>query len=377
MNQKELNEIRRRWKPERSAVSVIYGCYVNSAREIVSQFDTPFGLLSHDEGEMYLALMKKVLSGTLGKNLIDIEFATAQVAGSEEHSLLMKLKKELGRDEEARKALFEKIINALSFEETSGYLILLAGESYDVPVYGRDGAERDDAGEVFKYFLCAVCPVRSASPELGYSADSGEFHLNTVGQTVTAPALGFMFPCFDSRATNIYNALYYARKPAELHQELIDALFCTPPVMSAPEQKDAFGAAITGALDAQCSYDIVQAVHEHICARIAEHKEAKDPDKLELSVGEVGAMLRESGVDDDAVESFRAECEKEFGENAALNPNNIIDAKKFKVETPEIKISVSPENSYLIETRIIDGRKYLLIPADSGVEVNGISVSIK
>ena len=30
----------------------------------------------------------------------------------------------------------------------------------------------------------------------------------------------------------------------------------------------------------------------------------------------------------------------------------------------------------MIEARVIDGRKYLLIPADDGVEVNGISVSI-
>ena len=55
---------------------------------------------------------------------------------------------------------------------------------------------------------------------------------------------------------------------------------------------------------------------------------------------------------------------------------NIIESRKFQVTTPEVKISIAPENSYLIETRIIDGRKYLLIPADDGVEVNGIGVNI-
>ncbi len=376
MNQKELNEIRRRWKIDRCSISAIYGCYVNSAKEIVSQFDTSLGLLSHDEAEMYLAIMKKALSGTLGKNLIDIEFATAQVAGSEEHSILMRLKKELLHDDEAREALYRRIIDALALEDESGYLILLAADAYDVPYHGRDGAMQEDGGEVFKYFVCCICPVRSAEPELGYSAQSGEFRLSTAGQTVANPALGFMFPCFDSRATNIYNALYYTRKPAEVHQELIDAVFRTPPVMSAPAQKDAFGAAISDSLDTECSFDVVQSVHEHIRTRIAEHKEAKDPERLELTINEVGAMLRDSGLGDEAVESFCGECEKEFGENAALDPNNIIDAKKFKIETPEIKISVAPESSYLIETRVISGRKYILIPADSGVEVNGINVNI-
>lgn len=376
MNQKELNEIRRRWKLDKNAVSNIYGCYVNSAREIISQFDTSFGLLTHDEAEMYLNILKKTLSGTLGKNLIDIEFATAQVADSDEHRLLMTLKKDMLRNDEARGELCKRIIEALSLEDESGYLILLAADAYDVPHHGRGGAELEDGGEVFKYFLCCICPVKSASAVLGYKADSGEFHSSSAGQTLAAPTLGFMFPCFDGRATNIYNALYYTHKPAELHQELIDAVFRTPALMSAPAQKDAFGAAMADSLDKDCSFDVVQSVHEHIRARIAEHKEAKDPDKLELTIKEVGAMLKDSGLDDEKVESFQEKCEKEFGDNAALDPNNIIDAKKFKIETPDIKISVSPENSYLIETRVISGRKYLLIPADTGVEVNGINVSI-
>lgn len=377
MNQKELNEIRRRWKLDRNAAGSVYGCYVNSAKEIIAQFDMSFGLMTHDEAEMYLGILKKTLSGTLGKNLIDIEFATAQVAGSEEHSLLMKLKKELLHDEEARNALFRRIIDALSLEDESGYLILLAADAYDVPYHGKDGAHFEDSGEVFKYFLCCICPVKSASAALGYDADRGDFHSCTAGQTVAAPQLGFMFPCFDGRATNIYNALYYTHKPAELHQELIDAVFRTQAPMSAPAQKDAFGAAMSGALEGDCSFDVVQSVHEQIRSRILEHKESKEPEKLELTINEVGAMLKGSGLDEEKIASFQGQCEKEFGDGAALDPNNIIDAKKFRIETPEIKISVTPESSYLIETRVINGRKYILIPADSGVEVNGISVNIQ
>lgn len=376
MNQKELNEIRRRWKLDRNAISAVYGCYVNSAKEIISQFDTAFGLLTHDEAEMYLSILKKTLSGTLGKNLIDIEFTTAQVANSEEHRRLMALKKDMLRNDEAREELFRLIINSLTLEEESGYLILLAADAYDVPHHGYDGAELEDGGEVFKYFLCCICPVKSATPALGYQAESGEFHSSTAGQTVAAPLLGFMFPCFDGRATNIYNVLYYTHKPAELHQELIDAVFRTPELMSAPAQKDTFGAVMADALDKDCSFDVVQSVHEQIRSRIVEHKESKDPEKRELTIKEVGAILRDSGLDDERVESFQEKCGKEFGDKSTLDPNNIIDAKKFKIETPDIKISVSPESSYLIETRVISGRKYLLIPADSGVEVNGISVNI-
>jgi hypothetical protein len=39
-------------------------------------------------------------------------------------------------------------------------------------------------------------------------------------------------------------------------------------------------------------------------------------------------------------------------------------------------VSVTPENSYLVESRVIDGRKYILIPAGEDVEVNGLSVRV-
>lgn len=378
MNQRELSEIRRRWKSDRSSVANIYGCYVNSNKEIISSFDSSLGLLSHDESEMYLSILKKTLSGTLGKNLIDIEFETRQVTDGAEHALLMKLKKELLHDEESRNELCGKIISSLSLEGECNYLILLAADAYDVPhMRGHDSDARTDSGEVFKYFLCCVCPVKSASLELGYIPDSGDFHSCSTGQTVASPLLGFMFPTFDERSTNIYNALYYTKKPSELHQELIDALFKTStPPMSAPAQKEAFGSVISASLDSECSFDIVQSVNEQIRNRILVHKDAKIPEKLEISVKEIGEMLRDSGLEDTKVADFEEECEKSFGEGAALNPNNIIDAKKLRIETPEIKISLSPDNASLVEQRIIDGRKYILIPAENGVEINGINVKI-
>ena len=59
-----------------------------------------------------------------------------------------------------------------------------------------------------------------------------------------------------------------------------------------------------------------------------------------------------------------------------LIPPSMCGTGKFEITTPEVKITVAPENSYLIEARMIGGRRYLLIPADDGVEVNGVSVNI-
>ena len=63
-------------------------------------------------------------------------------------------------------------------------------------------------------------------------------------------------------------------------------------------------------------------------------------------------------------------------ETDLLRPGNLVNAKKMEISLPEVKISVDPKFGYLVQTRILDGKKYIVISADSGVEINGVSVSI-
>ena len=376
MNQKELNEIRRRFRPDKNNFNRIFGCYVNSNREVISWIDASLGLMRQEEQEMYLGLLKKTLSGTLGRNLVDIEFTTMQVAGSDEHRLLQTLRQTECKDESARETLCRKIIDAVDLGETN-YLILLAADAYDVPYRGRDDEEQADASsEVYRYFVCSICPVKAPTLALRYDTDENAFHSSSTGHVAASPELGFLFPAFDDRSANIYNALFYNKDADVLHSEVIDAVFRVDAPLSAAEQKNVFDTALCETLEKDCSYAVVQSVHEQLRGRIAEHKESRDPQPLELTVGDMGGILADSGVPEEKVDAFRQECEKQYGSNAALHPGNLIDSKKFEVTTPEVKISVAPENSALIETRVIGGRRYLLIPADDGVEINGIPVSI-
>ena len=278
MNQKELNELRRRFKPDRTAISKVYGCYVSSSRQIISYVDAPLGLLSQEEQEMYLNLLKKSLSGALGRNLIDIEFSTRQVADSDEHRLLQTLRQTELQDANARESLYRRIIDAIDMGESS-YLILLAADTYDVPHRSRDDLEVPDASEtVFRYFVCAICPVKDPTLALQYSDRDKEFRGSSTGHIAQPPALGFLFPAFDDRAANIYNALFYSKDTAQLPQEVIDAVFCVQEApMSPQEQQNLFAAALTETLEKDCSYDVVQAVHEQLRGRIQEHKESRDP----------------------------------------------------------------------------------------------------
>lgn len=376
MNQKELGELRRRFRPEKSAISRIYGCYVNSNKEVISYLDESLGRMPQEESEKYLGLLKKSLSGTLGRNLMDIVFSTEQVMDSDEHRLLSALRESGLKDGDIREEFYRKVIDALDMGE-SNYLILLAHDAYDVPYRGKDGADQADAADtVFQYVLCCVCPVKDGKPELGYFPGENEFHSCTAGQVVSAPELGFLFPAFDDRTANIYNALFYSRNAGEIHHEFIDAIFHTEAPMSAAEQKEAFESALCGGLEEACSLEVVQAVHEQLSERIDEHRESGSTEPLALTAKDVGGILRRCGVEEERVESFQAQCGQSFGESAALNPANLIDSKKFEIRTSQVLISVDPAYSYVVESRVIDGKRYLLIPAGEEVEVNGLAVGL-
>lgn len=377
MNQKEINEIKRCFRPDKTGISHIYGCYVNTNKEIIDRIDASLGLLPEEEGALYLERLRKVLSGALGKNLIDIVFSAEQVADSDEHRLLTALRDSKLEDPEVREEFFRIMVEALEAGDRN-YLILAAAQSYDVPRKGRDGAkDADGSDEVYSFVTCAVCPVKEGGTGLRYEHEDSMFHISGAGQLAGPPSLGFVFPAFDYRRSNINNALYYARKPEEAHPELIDALFRTEAPLSASEQRDAFHTALADTLGEDFHYDVLQSVHERLRERIEQHREERDPEPLVLSVREIGDVLADCGVAEEHVSAFREACRESFGEQAALNPSNLIDSGKFEVVTSDARVSVNPENSYMVETRTINGRKYLLIPADGGVEINGLSVNVR
>ena len=375
MNTKEIGEIRRRQRRDRSNMTAIYGCYVNDNKEIISEFKQSIGLMPENEAEKYFGLLRRTLGGTLGKNLIDITFKTSQVANSEEHKLLMDLRASKLADDEMRQVFYKKAIENLSFD--GNYLILLGCDSYDVPFKSRDGdTQADNSEETYTYLLCAICPVKQTKANLHYVPEEKQFHDGNMANIVSAPELGFLFPAFDSRATNIYNALYYNKSVKENHQAFVDAVFNAPVPKPAFEQKQSFEALLTRALDEECTLDVVQTVHEQICQQIELHKESKVPEALMISKDMVKETLEGCGVSEQHLAKFSIDYDEAFGFEADVHPKNIIDNKKIEISTPDVIIKVAPDRGDLIETRIIGGVKYILINAEENVTVNGVDIHI-
>ena len=373
MNEKEIGELRRHLRADRCAVGALYGCLVNEKREIVTAFRQSFAQASREDTDAVLALMRKVLSGVAGKNLVSLSFTPQQVMDSDEHRMFSDLRKRDGSGDAAIQALFEQTAAVLAVE--GPYLILLVQDAYDVPYAGHDAMEGGESAEVFSYCLCAVCPLKETRPALGFFPSENALKSLVANRVLTAPALGFLFPSFEDRAADIYDLLYYTKSAAENHPEFIEQVAHTAVPMPADAQKETLQGILEESLSEDCSLKLAVELRDAICEQLEAAKTEEIEEPPVVTKHDVSRVLRDSGVKEERIQAFEDKYAEAFGD-AALPPKNLVNTRAIEVATPDVQIKVNSDRSDLISTRTIDGVRYILIRAENGVEVSGMNVNI-
>lgn len=370
MNKKEAAEIKKQFTPNNCAITRICGCYVDGEKEKKTELKEAFLSLPEEEMYKYFDIFRKCLSGSIGKNLMNMEFPLETEAEGGTQEFLLRLRNSHLTDDELLTAFYDKVIEAYDYGEN--YLILLIHSVYDIPGKSSDGAEMFDASdEVYDYIMCAICPVKLSKPGLSYHAQENSFHERIRDWIVDMPADGFLFPAFNDRSTDIHSLLYYSKNAKEYREDFTSQLLgCLPPLPAAV-QKETFNLLVEETLGEDCGYDVVKNIHENLHELMEQN--ADNPDPLVLDKAEVKYLLAKSGVEEEKLEDFDARYEEAAGEKNELLVSNIASTKKFEIKTAEISIQVSPEFADLIETRIIDGRKCIVIGVDDQVQINGIS----
>lgn len=375
MTEKELREIRRRFNPEKTNITAVCGCLINDRHEIVARFRQSTGLSETSESERLLAILKRTLSGTIGTNLLDLAFSTAQVENSDEHRLLTALKRSALKDENALEEFYTRV--AESVEGEGNHVLLVANDTYDVFTRHRDGEKSEVSESVYSYIIACVCPIKDTKPALTFDAFENSFRTVTGGAVLAAPEYGFLFPTFDNRTENIYNTLFYTRDVTGVGRTLAEQLLHIPFPMPAAEQKENFDtclSTLSEKAEEPCEFETVRALHSRLSDMVRDYKEEKHEEPMTVNKRVLSEALQADGVDEVHVEAFRKKFEESFGEHSELPPQNILDLKQFCVKTPDVSIKVNPERTDLISTQVIDGTKYILICADEEVEVNGVPV---
>ena len=371
MNKKEIAEIKKQFTQERCAITRICGCYVDGEKNKKTELKEAFLSLPEEEMFKYFAIFRKALSGTVGKNLLTMEFPLASEEAGGTQDFLMQLRASSLKDENLLEEFYDKIIE--NYYSVENYLILLIHAVYDIPGKSSDGEEMFDASdEVYDHILCCICPVTLSKPGLSYDEESNAFHTRICDRVVNMPDIGFLFPTFHDRSTDVHSLLYYAAKPEELRMEFVEpVLGCNLP-LSAGDQKETFQTIVEETLGDACDYEVVKNIHEKLNEMIEEKKD--EPDPVVLDRAEVKRLLEYSGVEQEKLSSFEEKYEEAAGTDTCFVASNVANTRQFEIKTPDVVVKVSPDRMDLVETKVINGRKCLVISLDNSVEVNGITV---
>ena len=371
MHKKEVLELRKQYKPEECSITRICGCYVDGNKEIIAQSKDAFLSLPDEEIFKYLTIFKQTLSGTIGKNLINMEFPLEQEMPGGTQEFLLQLRDSKLQDDMLIEEFYQKIIDNYIYGEN--YYIILIHVAYDIPGKATDGSEMFDASdEVFDYILCSICPVHLSKEGLCYNPETNHIENRIRDWLIEPPVKGFLFPAFNDRSTDIHSLLYFSKQAEDLQPEFIEnALGCIFP-MSAGSQKNTFQSVIMNTLGNECEYDVIRNIHDNLNDIMFEAKESPEPPVL--TKPELKRLLANSGVTNERMETFDANFDLIAGEKAEFLVPNIAETRKFSIQTPDVVIKVNPERSDLVETRIINGRQCLVIEMNDQVEVNGVLI---
>lgn len=408
MNKKEVAEIKRRLKKESCTIQHMCGCYVDAEKNKLVTFSQKFLNLEEDEFYKYLEIAGKALSGTLGNNLLELEFPIDEEAVGGRQQILMALRASKLEDDALLDTYYDLIID--SYDYVGNYLITLYYDVYDVPLKGTDELAMDESDEVYEYLLCCICPVALSKPGLGYL--EGEHRIGArirdwvVGPTDTA----FLFPAFNGRATDIHSTLVYTKNAKEPHAEFwANGLGCGTK-RTATQKRDAFENMVVQTLgpDDEETKDTVLDVQQNLNDFILVEKEKVDKDEPILLDGEmITEILTDAGISEPKAEKITASYES-FFEDTLPDAQELLDVKAIKnnevrVEKKQLQekvvdltkkledagvitsdgtdidvvVKVTPEKVEEIHTAFVDGKRCLVIPMeeDEEAKINGETMS--
>ena len=417
MRKKDILELKRRLKKEDCTFTKMCGCYVNGEKNIILNFKETFLNLEEDEFFKYLEIAKKVLSGTIGNNLLELNFPVNEEYKNDKQSFLMSLKKSKLKDDTLLDSFYKSIID--SYDYTGNFLILVFHDAYDVITKTRDNLKLDESEEVYEYLLCAICPVSLSKPALGYFEEDNKIAARVRDWVVEAPVNGFVFPAFIDRSSDVNSIMYYTKNPKDSHPELMEEALGCSSKRTATEQKETFHNIITNAIgyDEEKSNNLFMEIQENINSRIDEHTtvNGKDSQPIILTNDTIQDILAESGVSEEDSSRIERFYTKEFGTTLPI-ADDLIDAKILKAseqkkkeqklekeveilqnqlentnkkleevskmedeseENYDIILKVKPEKASQIKSQIIEGQKYIVIPVEENEQTNVNGVDTK
>lgn len=378
MNKKEISEIKKTLSLERNSIGNICGCYVNGEKNIKFTSVENFQALPDEDAYKYCEIFKKALSGGINKTLINLDFPTESEFAGGTQEFLMKLRESKLKDKNILQDFYQRIID--NYEYAGNYYIIIFSAIYDIPGKTSDGIAMNDASdEVYDHIMCCICPVDLSKPGLGYNEQTNHMEERIRDWIVGLPTNAFLFPAFNDRCADVHSVLYYAKNTKNMSAHLIENVLGTPLPVTADNQKILFDNLLTEVMGDEITFNNIKFVNEAIVQKIEEEKENNGGSEINLSKTDIENIINQSDLSEEKKKNFHNAYKAVVGEleeNNTLNgfyAESVTDPQKLTIETAKSVIRVKGNYSDSVQTKIIDGKKYLLIEAEDFIKINGIA----
>lgn len=354
MRKKDILELKRRLKKDHCTFTKMCGCYVNGEKHVILKFRETFLNLDEDEYFKYLEIAKKVLSGTIGNNILELNFPTNEDLINEKQISLMQLKNSQLKDDALLDNFYESIID--NYDYTGNFLILVFHDAYDVITKTKDNAKLDESEEVYEYVLCAICPVSLSSPGLRYFEEENKIKARIRDWVVEAPANGFVFPAFINRSSDVNSIMYYTKNTKDTHPELMENALGCYSKQTATIQKETFQAIIkdTFSADEKKADKIFMEVQENLSTMIEEYNaiyDDTDAEPISLTKDAIQNLLIESGIPEEIAPKIEKSYMENFSKDLPL-AENLIDTKALKANEQRKKEEHLQKQVEILQTRL-------------------------
>lgn len=354
MRKKDILELKKRLKKDHATFTKMCGCYVNGEKNVILKFRETFLNLDEDEFHKYMEIAKKVLSGTIGNNILELNFPVNEDYINESQIALMKLKNSKLKDDSLLDEFYDTIID--NYDYTGNVLILLFHDAYDVITKTSDNAKLDESEEVYEYILCAICPVSLSEPGLRYCEEDNRISARIRDWVVEVPTNGFVFPAFIDRSSDVNSLMYYTKNAKDPHYELMENALGCYSRQTATIQKDTFQSIIKDTLgdDEQRAEKVFMEVQENISAMIEEYNatyEDVDCEPIILSKGDIQNLLLECGVPEEATAKIEKAYVESFEDDLPL-AENLLDSKTLKASAQRKKEEHLQKQVEVLQTKL-------------------------
>lgn len=370
MNKKEINEIKKNLSEACNYMNIknIITTYVTGDKEIQYQNTNFFPILEQETAELILMRFRKILSGNMGKSLLEYNFPV-ESSDTDCKQIFMDTLFDGFKDEEKVNNYINHIIDNMDY--VGNYVIFSLHATYTVMSKYSDDTDNEDDTYDYDFIMSCICPVELRFQGLICTDEPKIEKEIDIARVVGLPIDGWIYPTFSERQPDLNTILYSTKSSKSANPSIVENVFGCNFYSNADEQKDLFNEILTSSLGESLTYQDICDINDVIINKIEEHQYETEP--MEFKSSDIVDIVKTTGYNEEQLNYVSMMCDSKLEENETLNAEAIVNSKNT-MTAGSFKITYSNNDINKVKIDTVNGKKIISIEVEDDIELNGIPI---